>query len=102
MAFTKAHLYEENDRLTSYFAMNIGHPARICILRKLHTSGSCIVEELMHAHPLSQPSISQHLKILRKAHLVDFVEIFPHTYYSINKKNYKKFKSQLKGFLKSM
>ena len=102
MAFTKAHLYAENDQITSHLAKAIFHPARIQIIRKLHKHGTCTVEDLSELHPITQPSISQHLRILRKVHLVTCIEKFPYTYYSLDKEMFRKFKKHLMIFLKTI
>ena len=102
MAFTRAYLYKQEDQLTSHFARAISHPARICIILKLFRDGPCTVEELMHSQYISQSSISQHLAILRKAQFVTFQEEFPYTYYSLNYNTLKKFKKQMKIFLRKI
>jgi len=99
MAISRNYLYDLNDQQASYFAKALSHPARLRILQKLSHDGTCTVEVLRIMHPISQPSISQHLRILRKAHLVDFKEKFPYTFYSLNAKNFYEMKGQLKSFL---
>lgn len=99
MAFTKAHLYNEFDLKASHYAKAISHPARIGILRQLSKSGVRTVEQLMKMHPLSQPAMSQHIAILRKANLVSFKEKYPYTLYSVNKENMRQMKKQLKSCL---
>src|SRR5688572_9057572 len=96
MAFTKAHLYNDIDLRASLLARAISHPARIGILRQLSKQGVSTVEELLAMHPLSQPTISQHLKILRKAGLVSYKEVYPYCYYSLNKESARNLKKYLK------
>lgn len=88
MAFTRAHLYSEDDQQTSYYAKAFCHPARLAILRKLKRDGPCTVEELTRHNPLSQPTISQHLEILRRMNLVEYREAYPYVYYTTNKKEF--------------
>ncbi|HZV71182.1 MAG TPA: helix-turn-helix transcriptional regulator [Saprospiraceae bacterium] len=101
MAFTKNYLYDPEDQQASQFAKALSHAARISILRTLHQFGTCSVETLSSTQPLSQPSISQHLRILRNAQLVICKEKTPHTYYSLDGKNFKIMKRKLKLFLDS-
>ena len=101
MAFSRSHLYSEQDCLTSHFCRAISHPARICILRKLAEIGVCIVEDLMESQHLSQPSVSQHLKILREAQLVTWYEAYPYTYYSLHKENFARFLKHFDGLAKT-
>lgn len=48
----------------------LSHPARIAILQLLAQRGTCICGEIVDALPLSQATVSQHLKVLREAGLV--------------------------------
>lgn len=47
----------------------LGDPTRRMIFERLR-HGSCSVTELMSIVPISQPAVSQHLKVLREAQLV--------------------------------
>jgi ArsR family transcriptional regulator len=48
----------------------LGHPARLEILRLLATRGTCVCGEVVKVMPLSQATVSQHLKVLKEAGLV--------------------------------
>lgn len=48
----------------------LSHPARLAILRTLALRGSCICGEIVDVMPLSQATVSQHLKILKDAGLI--------------------------------
>ena len=97
-AFSKAPLYDEEDRITSEFAFALSHPARLRIIRQLATYGPSNVHSLQKKHPISQPSLSQHLEILRNAGLVNCKEKFPYTIYSLNGKNLTLAETYLKRF----
>lgn len=47
----------------------LGDPTRRMLFERLR-QGSCSVTELMSVVPISQPAVSQHLKVLREARLV--------------------------------
>ena len=47
----------------------LGDPTRRILFERLR-QGSCSVTELMSEVPISQPAVSQHLKVLRDARLV--------------------------------
>jgi ArsR family transcriptional regulator len=49
----------------------LGHPARIAILRQLAREGTCRCGTLVDALPLAQATVSQHLRMLREAGLVE-------------------------------
>ena len=48
----------------------LSHPARLAILQTLAVRGSCICGEIVDVMPLSQATVSQHLKILKNAGLI--------------------------------
>ena len=48
----------------------LGHPARLEILRVLAGRGSCVCGEVVQVMPLSQATVSQHLKVLKDAGLI--------------------------------
>jgi ArsR family transcriptional regulator len=48
----------------------LGHPARLEILRVLAARGTCVCGEVVKVMPLSQATVSQHLKVLKEAGLV--------------------------------
>jgi ArsR family transcriptional regulator len=48
----------------------LSHPARLAILRLLARRGVCICGEIVEVMPLSQATVSQHLKVLKDAGLI--------------------------------
>lgn len=60
------HKDEELARL----AWALAHPSRVRILRILLARQTCICGELVDELPLAQSTVSQHLKILKEAGLV--------------------------------
>ena len=48
----------------------LSHPARLAILQTLAQRGTCICGEIVDVMPLSQATVSQHLKILKNAGLI--------------------------------
>jgi len=51
-------------------AKAVGHPARIRILGLLARRTTCVCGDLVDAMPLAQSTVSQHLKVLKAAGLV--------------------------------
>ncbi|MBC5842553.1 MAG: metalloregulator ArsR/SmtB family transcription factor [Flavobacteriaceae bacterium] len=70
MGITKSENFtqEQNDLAT--LAKAIGHPARIAIIQYLIKVNSCICGDIVNELPLSQPTVSQHLKELKNAGLI--------------------------------
>ena len=48
----------------------LSHPARLAILQTLALRGACICGEIVEVMPLSQATVSQHLKVLKNAGLI--------------------------------
>ena len=57
----------DEDRDLAQLAKALAHPIRVAILRYLMRSGSCICGEIVDQLPVSQATVSQHLKVLREA-----------------------------------
>ena len=51
-------------------AKALGHPVRVRIVRLLLARDSCYCGELVDELPLAQATVSQHLKVLRDASLI--------------------------------
>lgn len=70
MGATKTELFtkEQNDIAT--LAKAIAHPARIAILQELLKANACICGDLVTELGLAQATISQHLKELKNAGLI--------------------------------
>ncbi len=59
-----------DDRTLARMAKALGHPARVTILRLLSTRETCITGDVVAELPLAQSTVSEHLRILREAGLV--------------------------------
>jgi len=62
----------------------LSHPARLAILQTLASRGSCICGEIVDSIPLSQATVSQHLKVLKDAGLITGQIDGPRSCYCIN------------------
>jgi DNA-binding transcriptional ArsR family regulator len=70
MAYSKANQFSKDEVLLSNLAKALAHPARIAILKFLASNKTCICGDIVEALPLSQSTVSQHLKELKKAGLI--------------------------------
>ena len=76
----------------------MAHPARVRIVRLLLSRTTCMCGEIVEEMPLAQSTVSQHLKILKEAGLVEGEIDGPRVCYCINKAslaNLKKFVADL-------
>ena len=60
----------EADAELALFAKALAHPVRVQILRILLERKACLCGEIVAELPLAQATVSQHLKILKEAGLV--------------------------------
>ena len=99
MAFSKEYLYPKDKQMTSAFCRALSHSARLEILEQLEKEGPLCVKELRKKHRLSKEAMSDHLRILRKAQLVECYEQYPYTFYQVNAKNMEKARYFIKKYL---
>lgn len=59
-----------DDESLARLAKALGHPARVTILRLLAARETCITGDVVAELPLAQSTVSEHLRILREAGLV--------------------------------
>jgi len=62
----------------------LSHPARLAILQTLAQRGTCICGEIVDVMPLSQSTVSQHLKVLKEAGLITGTVDGPRSCYCID------------------
>lgn len=75
----------------------LAHPARVRIVRLLLNRTSCICGEIVEEMTLAQSTVSQHLKILKDAGLVQGEIDGPRVCYCINKDSMAKLKKLIAG-----
>ena len=63
----------------------LSHPTRIKIIDHLKTIDHCVCGEIVNIFPLSQSTVSQHLKSLKEAGLINGEVEGPKTCYCINR-----------------
>lgn len=70
MGLTKAEEFSVKDNRIANFAKALAHPARVAILRILLEKESCYCGDIVEEMPLSQSTVSQHLKELKEAGII--------------------------------
>lgn len=91
--------YTENHIQAAKFCKALAHPARITIIRLLLDKDHCVCGDIVKEIPLAQPTVSQHLKELKKAGIIQGNITPPHVKYCINKENWEHLRQTLKLFL---
>ncbi|UEG51431.1 metalloregulator ArsR/SmtB family transcription factor [Mucilaginibacter daejeonensis] len=70
MGLTKTEIFTEEQNRLAVMLKAIAHPARIAILQHIISANACICGDLVDELGLAQPTISQHLKELKNAGLI--------------------------------
>lgn len=84
MGYSKSDRYPGSLQLISDCSRALGHPERLSIINLLVEHGALNVEEIIRNSPLSRPSVSNHLKVLREHDFIVPREVFPFIYYELN------------------
>lgn len=92
--------YKEDEILLARYAKALGHPARIAILKFLASANSCFCGEIVDELPIAQATVSQHLKELKDAGLIQGSIQPPKVRYCIDPENWKKAKKLFDTFLR--
>lgn len=95
MGLTKTEEFTKAQNDLAVIAKAIGHPARIAILQFLIKSKSCVCGDIVEELPLSQSTVSQHLKELKNAGLIKGDIDGPSVCYCIDEKAWSKAKKQI-------
>ena len=70
MGTTKTEEFTVRDNKIAVYAKALAHPARVAILQLLIKKQACICGDIVDELPLSQSTVSQHLKELKEAGLI--------------------------------
>ena len=70
MGSTKSEEFTVKDNRIARYAKALSHPARVAILKLLIRKQACICGDIVDELPLSQSTVSQHLKELKEAGLI--------------------------------
>src|SRR6202020_2609239 len=91
MGATKTDLFSKKQNELANMAKAIAHPARIAILQQLVRTNACICGDLVDELGLAQPTISQHLKELKNAGIIQGTVEGTSVCYYINPKVWKQY-----------
>ena len=70
MGASKSDHFTDQQNELAILTKALGHPARIAIIEYLLKVNTCICGDIVNELPLSQPTVSQHLKELKNAGLI--------------------------------
>jgi ArsR family transcriptional regulator, arsenate/arsenite/antimonite-responsive transcriptional repressor len=95
MAFTKKEEFTKEEIWIADITKALSHPARISILKILANMNVCMCGDIVELLPLSQSTVSQHLKELKRVGLIKGEIDGPKVCYCIDNKTLEKAKVKL-------
>ncbi|HEX8039166.1 MAG TPA: metalloregulator ArsR/SmtB family transcription factor [Chryseosolibacter sp.] len=95
MGLTKTQGFTKSQLELASFAKALAHPARIAILQFLATQKACMCGDIVNELPLSQSTVSQHLKELKAVGLIKGDVDGPAVCYCIDEHNWRKVRAAL-------
>lgn len=98
MPITKTDQFRIKDARLASVAKALAHPARVAILRTLAKRNACVCGEIVEALPIAQATVSQHLKELKNAGLVEGTVEGPSSCYCLNKEAMNKLAGEMNDF----
>ena len=98
MGSSKLHIHSQKINEIAGIAKVLAHPARVAILEYISKQESCICSDLVDEIGLSQPTISQHLKVINEADLLEGTFEGKSICYCLNIKKFENFQKTLNSF----
>ena len=98
MGLTKTEIFTEEQNRLATMLKAMAHPARVAILQQIISTNACICGDLADELGLAQPTISQHLKELKTAGLIQGTIEGASVCYCIEPKAWKLLSGQLATF----
>jgi len=89
---------EDSEERFARLCKALGHPARVRIVRLLLSVDNCVCGDIVESLPLAQSTVSQHLKVLKEASIVEGVIDGPRTCYGLNREAL----AELKGLTEAL
>ena len=80
----------------------LGNPVRFRIMEFLSSQQTCITGDIVSATPKAQSTISQHLKVLREAGLIEGSIDGPSVCYCVDQDNLRWFQEQITSWLSKL
>ncbi len=87
----------EADAELAKLARALGHPARVAIVRLLARRPTCICGEIVAEVGLAQSTVSQHLKALKEAGIIQGEVHGPQTCYGLEHRTLRRLKALVGG-----
>ena len=97
---SKLTVITDKEKRIARYAKAMGHPIRMYVLELLSKQSCCYSGDLTDELPIAKSTLSQHLKELKNAGLIQGEIESPKIKYCINKENWAEAQELFKAFLK--
>lgn len=101
MGASKTEIHTDQHLQIAEIAKVLSHPARVAILEHIAKQQDCICSDLVEEIGLSQPTISQHLQVIRNAGLLQGTFEGKRLCYCLSAERFAEFQALLNQFFKS-
>jgi len=88
---------QQADTELAMYAKALGHPMRVRIVRILAQQSECICGDMVALLPVAQSTVSQHLKVLKNAGLIQGEIDGPRVRYCVDPAVVKRLKALIRG-----
>ncbi|MDA0685028.1 MAG: metalloregulator ArsR/SmtB family transcription factor [Bacteroidetes bacterium] len=102
MAITKKDHFPAHQQRIAAIAKALSHPARIALVSELASQNACVCGDLVAELPLSQATVSQHLKVLKEADIISGETDGPRVCYCINWTSLTQIRQDLDAWLETL
>lgn len=98
---TQMEIISDEQKKMARYAKAMGHPVRMYVLELLSKQSCCYSGDLSEVLPIAKSTLSQHLKELKDAGLIQGETEPPRIKYCIDQENWKQAKFLFEKFLKA-
>src|SRR5579863_694361 len=98
MGLTKTEIFSDKQNKLAMMMKALAHPARIAIIQRLIKANACICGDLVDELGLAQATISQHLKELKNAGLIQGTIEGTSVCYCIDEKVWRQYRKEMDNF----
>jgi transcriptional regulator, ArsR family len=98
MGATNLSLHTKEQIKIAEIAKVLAHPARVAILQYISKQDSCICGDIVDEIGLAQPTISQHLQVIRQAGLINGSFEGKSICYCLNVDRFKEFQDLINNY----
>ena len=99
MGATKTAVFTDQQNQIADYAKALAHPARVAILQFLAQRNACVCGDIVDELPLSQSTVSQHLKELKRIGVVQGTIEGPSVCYCIDPEGWQRMRTILGDIL---